>query len=151
MLTGANVQQILDASVRDISKRVGNLEVLDNCENEAECLEAPYTIYVTTSGDYQEMFSFSADGKVLETIARNMMRGADIDEEGIRICAMEFFNILCGQAISSINRKYNTRTRFSIPQMEKGIRSGRAVRNRLGFQYPCGKARFEIISMDKIN
>ena len=154
MLTGASIQQILDASVRDISKRVGHLEVIDTCESAAPKLESPYTIYVTTSGDYQELFSFSADEKVLETIARNMMRGADIDEESIRICAMEFFNILCEHTISSINKKYNTRTRFSIPRMKQGILSREAeqdVLNRRVFQYPCGKAKFEILDLKNTN
>lgn len=154
MLTGANIQQILDASVRDISKRVGKLDVIDACESAVPKLESPYTIYVTTSGDYQEVFSFSAEGKVLETIARNMMRGADINDESIRICAMEFFNILCGHTISSINKKYNTKTRFSIPQMEQGILSrqtGQDIRNQWVIQYPCGKAKFEILGLKNTN
>ncbi len=154
MMTEANIKCILDASVRDISKRVGRLEVIDSQDGSAVSFVSPYTLTVTTSGDFQNVFSFCADSSVLETIAQNMMRGADVSQEDIRVCAIEFYNILCGQAISSINKTFHTKTKFSIPNMEAGSglqEPGETLRNQRVYSYSCGKAKFEISSIKNTN
>lgn len=152
MMKETGIKQIFDASILDISKRVGKLEVIESYDGDDVEFEAPYTVFVTTNGDFQEVFSFSADKTVLETIATNMMHGANVSEESMKYCAVEFFNILCGQVISSINRTYKTKTRISVPSFAEDMTSkseGRRVWKQLVYCYSCGKAKFEISNYGK--
>ena len=148
MIAEINVEKILDSSVRDISRRVGKLEVIDSQKGSAGELESPYTVCVVTTGEMQDVLSFCADGQVMEAMARNMMHGADVNEKDIEYCAMEFFNILCGQMISTINRTYNTRVRFSVPSIRRGNCSddvGRKIWNQRSYSYSCGAAKFTVL------
>lgn len=148
MMTEAEVEKILDSSVKDISRRVGKLEVIDSRKGSVGKLESPYDIFVVTTGEFQEVFSFCVDRKVMETMARNMMHGADVEEKDIEYCAMEFVNILCGQMISRINRAYNTRVRFSVPSIRRGSCSdddARKIWNQRSYSYSCGVAKFTVL------
>lgn len=147
MMTESNVEKIFDAAVRDISRKVGKLEVIDGPDDSSEKFRFPYTVYVTTTGEAPEVLAFSADKEVLRTIAQNMMHGAEVSEEDIRICTMEFFNILCGNVVSSINRMYKTGIRFSIPDFKEGScfrQEGHEARNQWSYSYPCGMAKLAV-------
>ena len=148
MIAEINVEEILDSSVRDISRRVGKLEVIDSQKGSVRDLESPYTDCVVTTGEMQEVLSFCADGQVMEAMARNMMHGAEVDEKDIEYCAMEFFNILCGRMISTINRTYNTRVKFSVPSIRKGSCSddaGEKIWSQWSYHYSCGAAKFTVM------
>ncbi len=148
MMTEAEVEKILDSSVKDISRRVGKLEVIDSQKGSVGKLESPYHVFVVTTGEIQGVFSLCVDGKVMETMARNMMHGADVGEKDIEYCAMEFVNILCGQMISRINRTYNTRVRFSVPNIKRGScadEKGKKIWNQRSYNYSCGTAKFTVL------
>ncbi|MBR5509589.1 MAG: chemotaxis protein CheX [Lachnospiraceae bacterium] len=149
MIAEINVEEILDSSVRDISRRVGKLEVIDSQKGSVGELESPLTVCVETTGERQEVLSFCVDGQVMETMARNMMHGAEVNEKDIEYCAMEFFNILCGRVISTINRTYNTRMRFSVPSIRKGNCSndeGEKIWSQWSYNYSCGAAKFIVMT-----
>ena len=115
MLPAFDISEIIDKSVKDISKRVAKIDVSKEKINLLGKLETPYTIFSAINGDYQIILSFCTDRAVLKAIAENMMHGKELNEDEVLIYTSEYFNILCGHVVSSINREFYLKSSFSVP------------------------------------
>ncbi len=154
MLSSSKITNIMDASVKDISKRVAKIDVSVEAEDMYHEPSTPYTLFVTTSGDLQLTLSLCTDKSVLKTITENMKRGQDASDEDILIYTSEYFNILCGHIVSSINRNFLLKTDFSVPQVVEGIcfrPKEDEIHHQRFYNYNCGTVKFETLNIENKN
>ncbi|MCQ4726098.1 chemotaxis protein CheX [Anaerotignum faecicola] len=148
MLPAFDISEIIDKSVKDISKRVAKIDVSKEKINLLGKLEAPYTIFSAINGDYQIILSFCTDRAVLKAIAENMMHGKELNEDEVLIYTSEYFNILCGHVVSSINREFYLKSSFSVPKIVEGVDipiSHSHVRHQMFYDYSYGTAKIEAL------
>ncbi len=152
MLQAYDISEIIDSSVKDISKRVAKIDVFVEKGEAFGNFEKPYTIFSTTSGDYQMMLSFCTDKSVLRAIAENMTHGRQpLDEEEVLVYTSEYFNILCGHVISAINKEFYLKTYFSVPTVIKGdgicCPDSHFVQYQKLYNYYYGSAKIEALQL----
>lgn len=117
MSTEPILSEITDRAVKDISKKVARMDMLNADAVPVEEDGADSCSLVTTAkGDYELTIVFCAGFRVMRAIAENMKRGESANEEDIAIYTKEFFNILCGHVVSALNRAIHASARFGIPQ-----------------------------------
>lgn len=119
MDTKIDILEILDTAVKDISKRVAKLDMLNTDSAEIN-IEGASSLVSTTKGDYCLTIIFYTEDRVLRAITENMKHGATTNDADIPIYTTEYFNILCGHVISTMNNKAHTAARFTIPRIVKG-------------------------------
>lgn len=151
MLPFQVISQIVDECTLDISKRVAKIDVAIKQDDIIYEAEKPFTLYVTTSGDYNMIVSLCMDKSILETITKNMKHCSSVSDEDISICVIEYFNILCGRIISSVNKQLSLKSYFSIPQLIEGIcfkpDKSCAIYERF-YDFNCGIAKFETLILE---
>lgn len=109
----------MDAAVKDVSRRVAKLEMVNTDSAEIDMLDA-ISLVITTKGDYCLTIVFYAGSAVLRAITENMKREATTSNDEIVIYITEYFNILCGHIVTAMNRMASTSARFGIPEIVKG-------------------------------
>lgn len=119
MDTQLDILEILDTAVKDISKKVAKLDMLNTDSAEINT-EGSSSLVTTTNGDYALTIIFYTEEPVLRAITENMKRGQAANAEDIPIYTTEYFNILCGHIITNMNKKSHTSARFGVPRMVKG-------------------------------
>lgn len=141
-----DLYDILDSAVKDITKRVAKMELINVGTSEIDADKAS-SLVTTTHGDYVLTIIFHTSDDVLKGITQNMKRGADVAESDIAIYAAEYFNILCGHIISAMNRRAHTAARFGIPKVIKGgYENSQAQGNQgqaLYYRCPLGTVKVE--------
>lgn len=75
------------------------------------------TFCVDVRGDYGLSLTLFTPTPVLLELAIGMRRGAETDEDTAAVYVTEFFNILCGRLVSSLNSTTHTSARFGIPRV----------------------------------
>lgn len=78
------------------------------------------TVYTTTKGAYQVRLALCANRKTLCRIMEGMLGEPSGDPDEMEEAAKEFFNVLCGNIVSEIARKYRVNVLFSPPQFALG-------------------------------
>lgn len=151
MFTEAKLFQILDSSVKDISRKVAKIEVANKPELKALSAARPCWIYTKTKGDYDLSFALCADYGVLEAITRNMKRGADADQDDVKLYMQEFLNILFGHIVSRMNQSIQVKVFFDVPRFtccaeEKPV-DNRPVKFHSKYYYdsPYGELELETV------
>lgn len=119
MDTKIDILEILDTAVKDISKRVAKLDML-NADSAEINTEGSSSLVSTTKGDYCLTIILYTEDRVLRAITENMKRGVAADDADIPIYTTEYFNILCGHVVSTMNNRAHTAARFTIPRIVKG-------------------------------
>lgn len=79
-------------------------------------------VYTTTKGAYQVQLVLCASRKTLRRIAQGMLGESSDDPEEIEEAAKEFLNILCGNIVSEIARRYRANVLFSPPHFACDVR-----------------------------
>lgn len=114
-----NFNEILDRAIKDISKRVAKLDITD-ADITPISVEDSSSLVSTTNGDYIITIVLHTGDNVLRAITENMKRGSCDDESDITTYTTEYFNILCGHIVSTMNNKAHKKARFSVPLLVKG-------------------------------
>lgn len=114
-----SIPDIVHNVVLDISKRVAGLTLVSISPGDIH-MDFVQSLFITTQGDYCMTIILTADIELLQTIVRNMKRSALVHDSDISTYIPEFFNILCGRIVSSINALYHCNAQFHIPQMING-------------------------------
>ncbi len=120
MFSQADLSQIIDSAVKDISKRVAKTEVIRIPYIGNLPIQEPWTFFSKTEGDYDLTVAFCTDRQVVNAMVRNMKRGSEATEEEVSAYMQEFFNILCGHIISAVNQSGCLKAYFSIPTLIQG-------------------------------
>lgn len=142
----AEVGTILDTVMKDISARVAGLTVQNVSEKEigTKISSEPYSLIIDTRGDYDMRIILSADAHVMQTITKNMKRGREVAEEDIPIYSGEFFNILCGHIVSTVNTQNKKKASFGIPKFIKGSYPETDIGNSQHYFYKCQEGAMEL-------
>lgn len=116
MWSNQHLHDIVNETVVSVTKKLADLE-LSPCleENEGERGWAVLRINITGLGDDDFAFFFRAKPRIYYAIAERMKRAPIEDVNDLEIYVKEYFNILCGNIISRINRDQKTSMRFGIP------------------------------------
>ena len=151
MFSEERLFEILDSTVKDISHRVTNIDVVYLPENKKLSSSRPYSVYTKTKGDYEMTFALSTDYEVFKQMTRNMKRGAEAGEDEVPIYIQEFLNILCGHIVSKMNKRTNLKVFFDIPCfMEGKFRSVSGTPDKFKKKYyydtPYGMLRIKVVS-----
>ena len=120
MFSGERLFDILDSAVKDISRRVVNIDVTNSSDSNEISSSRPCSVYTRTRGDYDMTFVLSTDYAVLKQMTRNMKRGAQTNEEEVPLYMQEFLNILCGHIVSKMNKRTNLKVFFDVPNFMQG-------------------------------
>lgn len=105
------IYQIINRNVLEISKKVAGILLSQSCP--VEMMET-HALHLSAVGTYQFDLYLRTDKRTLEHIASNMKK-APATEEEIMLYTIEFFNILGGRIVSTINRNYGQSARFRPP------------------------------------
>lgn len=115
-----NIPSIADFAMKDISKRVAKLMVanssLPSLQNSEIC-----TLFANVFGDYSLIIALTASREFFYGATQNMMRGEPPTENDITVYMPEFFNILCGHIVTTINKTMGTSARFGVPRFIEGF------------------------------
>lgn len=122
METQETLFQIVDSAIKDISRRVAKLDMV-NTDSVQIKSEDTCTLYTTTRGDYCLTIILYTKIPVLKAITENMKRSPMVSEDDFAIYPIEYFNVLCGHVITAMNKAYCTKARFDVPQIIKGLYS----------------------------
>lgn len=146
ILCFADLSEISDAAMKDISARVAGLKVHSVLEDETGTLSKKeiYSLVISTQGDYSISIVLSTDAKILYTITSNMKRGRALEEGDIPIYAGEFFNILCGHIVSTINIKQHIKARFGIPVLKRRTEQAKSGSTSHRHFYRCQEGIMEL-------
>lgn len=120
METGVDIEKILDDTVRDITKRLADIE-LKKADWAQAGTDDVASLYTVTTGSYKITVITYAETRLLRYIAEKMARRTVDEPEDVEMYSKEYFNILCGHIISKINRQTNSSARFGIPQFRRGF------------------------------
>lgn len=69
-------------------------------------------VHGEVDGEYQMRLRFSAEPRMFERLARNMIGSEPESDEEIQEYATEFFNVLCGRFVSELSLISKTKARF---------------------------------------
>ncbi len=136
---------LLDRSVREITSRVTGIEISRTnfmIHNSSEW----DSFFIQTTGDYEAAIVLSAEQPVFYAITQNMKRKGEVLEKDIVICVTEFYNILCGFFVSSLNRTMKLKSRFGIPELKKGqcLQSAGWGSGAVSLRYKCPYGRIQV-------
>lgn len=120
METDADIEKILDDTVRDITKRLANIE-LKKADWSQSDLNDVASLYTATTGSYKITVVTHAETRLLRYIAEKMARRTVDEPEDVEMYSKEYFNILCGHIISKINQKTKSSARFGVPHFRRGF------------------------------
>lgn len=98
------------------------------------------TFQIDVDGDYTLHLSLCLPTSVLQELAVGMRRGADTDEDTATAYVTEFFNILCGKIVSTLNQRSHVSSRFGIPQVVDGVPPPSASSTDYYYQFQTGPA-----------
>ncbi len=103
--------QIIDANVLEITRKITGIIL-----TASQPMKVPntQTLYLCAKGSYQLDLYLHADKDSLKHIACTMKHDS-VTEEEIPLYTTEFFNILAGKIISTINQLYKQSARFRPP------------------------------------
>lgn len=118
--TEQDFQKILDNAVRDITKRIAGIDLETAKWPQGDDNEVA-SLYTDTRGSYKITVVYHAETRLLRYIANKMARRPVEDPEDVEMYAKEYFNILCGNIISTINQMTKSSARFGIPQYCRGF------------------------------
>lgn len=111
-LTQAEIQNVLDQVMQDMTKRVGGicLHKRDTMLSSDMC-----TIYTTFEGSYRGALILCADTTFWARLARYIMQEDTVDPNDFEDLAKEYFNVVCGQIAAGLYRISHSPSRFRIP------------------------------------
>ena len=117
MWTNKQLEGIVNDTVVSVTKRLAGISLFP-CDTVSDCDDASWAVLkIAITGLDENNFSFyyRAPSHVYKAIAEHMKQGEVENAEDMEIYLKEYFNILCGNIISKINRAINTSMRFGIP------------------------------------
>lgn len=115
-----NILEVLDTIVKEITKKIGkieiyNIDLISLNENNSN------SVIITTVGDYNLTIVLYAEITFMQAITENMKRGKILDIAEIDLYIKEYFNILCGRVITTMNNTIKKSAKFTVPNVVKGI------------------------------
>lgn len=113
-ITKSTIIELLDYSMRSISKRLVNLNLI-SADPFYKFQSDACSLIITTTGDYSYTLILHAEKSVVYGIAKTMKHNEDISKEDMVLYTTEFFNILCGFFVSHFNHALHLKGRFSVP------------------------------------
>lgn len=108
--------EIVQNVVTDVCWKMAKLQ-LEKCDSALE--PGGHAFTVSTSGAYQLTLSIWMGFSLMRIIADQMSHGGAEGDEDVVMYNQEFVNILCGNIISQINRRFKRSARFGIPSFNK--------------------------------
>lgn len=118
-LDGERLYSIINSQMQKSLRDIGVSEV--KCKSRSEFKDMDLcTVYTTTNGAYEIRLVFCAERTFLSLIAESMLGEPVTDQEDIKECAMEFFNVVCGHIVTAIFKETRSPARFHCPCFEEG-------------------------------
>lgn len=116
-LTQAEIQNVLDQVMQDMTKRIGGI-----CLRKRETMLSGdmCTIYTTFEGSYRGALILCADTMFWTRLARYVMQEDIVDPNDFEELAKEYFNVVCGQIAAGLYRISHSPSRFRIPVFYMG-------------------------------
>ncbi len=116
---GEKLYEIINSQMQKALCDIGVLEV--KCKSRSEFQDMDLcTIHTTTNGGYRIRLVFCAERKFLKLIAEHMLGEPVANEDDIKECAKEFFNVICGHIVAAIFKETHFPARFHCPSFEEG-------------------------------
>lgn len=112
---------LMDQAVRDITLRMTGIELVrvEQAASHREDGANPLLSIEIKGGDGFTLF-YSAEERLLRAIAQRMKRRPVEDLAEAVEYDKEYFNVICGHAVSSYNRIKKTSLRFGVPCYQNG-------------------------------
>lgn len=150
MFSEKRLFEVLDSAMKDISHRVGKLDVVNLPEGSGITSLQPCCVHTRTKGDYEMTFVLCTDYEVLKEMTRNMKHGVEASEDDVPLYMEEFLNILCGHIVSKMNKRTNLKVFFDIPCFVKGeYKAANEEKTKLTGKYcydsPCGSLELQVL------
>lgn len=113
-----NVNRIFDDAFTALTQKVSNVELVPVEENEFS--QKIYRFVIKTKGAFQGYIIAEIANDLLGEIVTGINKGRKMQEAEKILFAMEYFNIVCGRALSEINNQTGSSSRLTVPQYVTG-------------------------------
>lgn len=115
--TQADVQDILDQVMRDMTERYAGIQL---CQNDSEPSGDICTVYTTFEGSYHGALVLCADTAFLIRLAQHVLQEETIEPNDLEDLVKEYFNVICGQIVAGLFRAFHVPASFRIPVFYTG-------------------------------
>jgi len=147
MWSNKHLHDIVNEAVMKITQRLGDITVVP-CPDPYDVSEKDWAVLhiaITGLGENNFSFYYRADSSIYRSIAEHMKGGPVTDMDEMEMYLKEYFNILCGNIVSRINRDQKLAMRFGIPDYyAKGVVTCEAPLMRVCYECKDGDGAISI-------